>query len=276
MTAAEQPYFSPAIIKEVDMNTILKALKRNSSTFLSVIAIFGVAATAVIAAKETPKAIKLLENAEKEHNGAMNIKDKIVIIAPTYAPALISGVLTAVCIFGANVLNKRQQALITSAYALLNNNYKKYISKLKELYGEDAHENITTAIAVEKAKGISIYATSLVIGDETLGFDDIDEEYHVFYDGYSDRYFESTINKVLQAEYHLNRNFAIGGDVTLNDFYVFLGIDKTEGGDSIGWSCLCGYCWIDFNNYCSSLDDGTKCYVISPVFSPDCFDEMEE
>ena len=258
------------------MNKILKALKRNSSTFLSVIAIFGVAATAVISAKETPKAIKLLENAEKEHDGAMNIKDKIVTIAPTYAPALISGVLTAVCIFGANVLNKRQQALITSAYALLNNNYKKYISKLKELYGEDAHENITTAIAVEKAKDISIYATSLGIDDETLGFDDIDEEYHVFYDGYSDRYFESTINKVLQAEYHLNRNFAIGGDVTLNDFYVFLGIDKTEGGDSIGWSCLGGYCWIDFNNYCSSLDDGRKCYVISPVFSPDCFDEMEE
>lgn len=48
----------------------------------------------------------------------------------------------------------------------------------------------------------------------------------LFYDGYSQRYFESKISQVLQAEYHLNRNFAIGADVTLNDFYLFLGIDR--------------------------------------------------
>ena len=44
-----------------------------------------------------------------------------------------------VCIFGANVLNKKWQASIASAYALLDSLYKDYKNKVKELYGDDAN-----------------------------------------------------------------------------------------------------------------------------------------
>lgn len=59
-----------------------------------------------------------------------------------YIPAAISGTATIFCIFGANVLSKRQQAALTSAYALLNDSYNNYKDKLKELYGEEAHQKI--------------------------------------------------------------------------------------------------------------------------------------
>ena len=48
-----------------------------------------------------------------------------------------------------NVLSKRQQAALTSAYALLNDSYNNYKDKLKELYGEEAHQKIVDAIAAE-------------------------------------------------------------------------------------------------------------------------------
>lgn len=35
--------------------------------------------------------------------------------------------------------------------------------------------------------------------------DEVDEEKRLFYDMYSATYFESTLSKVLQAQYHLNR-----------------------------------------------------------------------
>lgn len=244
------------------------------SIFLSIVSIAGVISTAVLAAKETPKAIKKIDEL-KVNGGDVSTKDKIFAVAPVYTPAIISGVLTCGCIFSIGVLSKKNQAMLTSSYALLNNNYKKYVSKLKELYGEEAHRNIVTAMAVEEAKEVPIYAPS-VLDNSSLGIEFSNEEPCLFYDGYSERYFESTIGRVLQAEYHLNRNFAIGGDVVLNDFYNFLGITPMEGGDKIGWSCLDGYCWIDFDNYSSTLDDGTKCIVISPVFLPDCFEGMVE
>lgn len=256
------------------MKPILQMIKKHSSTILCLVAAGGVVTTAVLAAKETPKAVQLLNKA-KEDNKELTKTDTVKTVAPAYIPAVISGVLTVTCIFGANVLNKKQQAAITSAYALLSSNYKRYSGKLKELYGEEAHKNILEALAVEKADKVPIYA-ECCCGECSLGFEDTDEEKILFFDSYSERYFESTISQVLQAEYHLNRNFAISGDVTLNDFYLFLGIDKIDGGDNVGWSTLGGYCWIDFANIPSKLEDGTEYHIISSIFAPeDCSEEFE-
>ena len=251
------------------MKPILQIIKKHSSTILCLVAAGGVITTAVLAAKETPKAIQLLSKAKEENDG-LTKTDIVKAVAPAYIPAVITGVLTVTCIFGANVLNKKQQAAITSAYALLSSNYKRYSGKLKELYGEEAHKNILEAMAVEKAEKVPIYAECWC-SEYTLGFENTNEEKLLFYDSYSERYFESTISQVLQAEYHLNRNFAIGRDVTLNDFYLFLGIDKIDGGDDIGWSTMDGYCWIDFSNISSKLDDGTDYYIITTAFCPEDF-----
>ena len=81
--------------------------------------------------------------------------------------------------------------------------------------------------------------------------------------------FESTIEKVIQAEYHLNRNFMFAGVIPLNDFYEFLGLEKTELGDAVGWSsCNGDIYWIDFNHHRLTLDDGMEIYVIDMVFEP--------
>ena len=96
----------------------------------------------------------------------------------------------------------------------------------------------------------------------------------MFYDPISERYFESTIGKVLQAEYHLNRNFMFAGYISLNEFYEFLGIEETELGATVGWnSCNGDIFWIDFNHSKAMVDDGLngeiECYIIDMVFPPD-------
>ena len=254
------------------MDGIFSILKKHTSTVLCITAAGGIIITAVLSAKAAPKAAELLKTKEADENRELTLREKIKTAAPAYIPTVISCALTIACVFCANIMNKKQQASIASAYALLSSNFSNYKNKLQELYGEDAHDKIMEALNAEEARSIPIYAPS-VCGECSLGLEHTDERKRLFYDIYSERYFESTISQVLQAQYHINRNFVLGGDVVLNDFYLFLGIDKVDGGDDIGWSCLGGYEWIDFNNTISTLEDGTKYYRIDAMFPPENFAE---
>ena len=98
------------------------------------------------------------------------------------------------------MLNRQQQASLASAYALLNDSYQNYKSKLKELYGDEAHQKIVDAIAVEKAGNVYISAPNLV-GSSSLTLDEPNpEDIRLFYDSFSNRYFESTLVNVMNCE----------------------------------------------------------------------------
>lgn len=195
------------------------------------------------------------------------------VLAVRATPTAISGTATMFCIFGANVLNKHQQAALTSAYALLNDSYNNYKDKLKELYGEEAHRKIIDAIAAEKAKDVYITADG-ICESTSLSFNERNpDDMRLFYDTFSRRYFESTIAQVLEAEYHLNRNWSLGGDVCVNDFYNFLGIEPIDGGDYLSWFYEDGISWIDFNHRKTVLEDGLEVYMVDIVYTPRMDDE---
>lgn len=250
-------------------------IRKHISTLLCIVATAGIAATAILTAKATPKAMTLLDKAKEEKGEELTATEKVVKAAPAYIPAAVTGVMTAACIFGANVLSIKQQASIASAYGILHANHGKYVEKVKELFGIKTHEQVMEAIAVEKAdEKNTIYAPGIFGGSTSLGTGEIKEEKRLFYDAFSQRYFESTYGRVLDAEYNLNRNFALGADVTLNDFYLFLGIDKIDGGDDIGWADYNGEIgWIDFDNIVSRLDDGREYIMICMVYEPVPFED---
>ena len=98
---------------------LLAFIKRNASTILTSLGAAGVLATAIITAKETPKALSLLEEAKDKKGEKLTKWEKAKIAGPTYIPAIATGAATVACIFGSNVICKRQQATLMSAYALL-------------------------------------------------------------------------------------------------------------------------------------------------------------
>lgn len=134
------------------MNT--RKLKKFSPTVLSCAGAVGVVGTSVLAVKATPKALRKIRADSRNAHNDPDAYTKLEAFQSAwiyYIPSVVMGAATMICIFGANILNKHQQAAITSAYALLNDAYQDYKDKLKELYGEDAHRKIMEAIAVEKA-----------------------------------------------------------------------------------------------------------------------------
>ena len=241
--------------------------KRNASTILTVVGGVGVLITSIMAVKATPKAMTILEQAKEEKGEELTKFEKFKMAGPSYIPATIVGIGTVTCIFGANVLNKRQQAALVSAYTLVDSSYKQYRHKLVELYGKDTHNEIVDAIAVEKAEEVGIYAESLcantcLTDEESCG------EPVLFYDEFGGRYFESTIEQVIAAEYHTNRNFTLRGYAVLNELYEFLGLEPTDYGNTVGWAVDSDLYWIDFNHRKTVLEDGLECYILESYWSP--------
>lgn len=261
--------------RRIDMWTNLicksrKFLKKNGSTILTCMGVTGVVGTAIMAVKATPKALELIEDAKKEKGEDLTKLQTIVVAAPAYIPSALIGVGTIACIIGSNVLNKRQQAALTSAYIMLNRSYNDYKAKLVELYGKDTDDKIQQELMKEKIDVEPPYISSGAVIYGSTGLEKIcNSEKALFYDTISERYFESTILDVYAAEYYLSRNFIIMGCATPNDFYDLLGIPQIPDGDVIGWSMEDGHCWLDFDHTKTVIDDGLICYIITPVFTPE-------
>lgn len=243
--------------------------KRHGSTMLSVAGGVGVVLTTVTAIKATPKALELLEEAKKEKEEDLTTVEKIKIAGPKYIPTILIGTGTIACIFGANITNKRHQAALVSAYTLVDSSFKEYKQKLKELYGEETHNNVVDAIAVEKVDrdwGVSgsYFGESCDLANEEACGDAV-----LFYEENSGRYFESTVEQVLNAMYHLNRNYALRGYSYLNEYYEFLGLETTDYGSVMGWAPTDeGEYWIEFNTRKTVLDDGLEVYILETPFEP--------
>lgn len=243
--------------------------KKNSATILIVAAAAGIITTSVLSAKAAIKASRVLAHKEEEKGEKLTFEETISAIWTIYIPPVVAGMSTIACVFGANILNQHQQASLASAYALIDSSYKEYKAKLKELYGEEAHNNIVDAIAAKKCEDVYISAGGL----ESAYNQEIesDTEPRLFYDEYSGRYFESTIEKVLLAEYHLNRNYILRGFARLNDFYEFLGLEQTDYDEAVGWDICSEIYWIDFNHRKTLIgddNDSFECYVIEMPYYP--------
>ena len=239
-------------------------IKRNAPTILTCLGAVGVVATAVMAVKETPKALTLLENATEEKGEELTKFEKVKVAGPVYIPSIITGAATIACIFSSNIISKNQQAVLMSAYALLDNSYKEYKKKTDELYGEEAGKQIRGEIAKDK-----------YTGDEVS----LDDDKELFYDFYSGRYFESTKQEVLWAQYETNRSMFVNYSVGLNEYYDLLGLETRPEYEILGWTCgqieeMYWHPWIEFDNEETVIEpdseyhEGMKCTIIHMPFEP--------
>lgn len=235
---------------------IEKFLKKQAPSLLTYAAIAGMITTVALAIKATPKTVRLCEEVRqtKEEPSA---SDYVKKTWTCYIPMLVSGSVTIACILEANVINKHRQAALTSAYILIDQSYKDYKKKVKEVIGVTEEHRVQEAIVKDKYKN-----TEGLTGEKL-----------VFYMDYQERFFERTMLEVRDAEYELNRRFASDGEVRLNDFFELLDLPKNKAGEILGWSQeasydFFNYFWIEFEHELVTMDDDMECYVINLPYSP--------
>ena len=243
-----------------------KFLRKASPTILTGLGVIGVVGTAVLSVRATPKALALIKVKKDElKTDKLTPQELVEATWKCYITSALVGVSTIACVIGIGVLDRRNQAALTSAYAILNESYKQYRQAAKKVYGEDADNKIHA----EMAKDAQV--ASYDWGYQVYNMDmDPESEQVLFYDLTSKKYFTTTMAAVLNAQYHVNRNLAIRGDCSLNEYLSFLGVEGIDKGDEMGWEisymveemdCY----WLDFDNQKTTLEDGLECIVIDTM-----------
>lgn len=226
----------------MNIQPFLRKLKKAAPIIFSVVSVAGVFATGILSAKATVKALEQVDKHEDTWK--------------CYIPAALTAIATAACIIGNAVLNKRQQASLMSAYALLANSYRQYREKTRAICGDEVDKKIVSSIAMEKAYPRLQRVTPGELSLNTLDWGCDDEEVqHTFFESRSGTPFVSTINRVLQAELSVLADMNDGKFVSMNDFYRYLGLPERIGEELYGWCTCDGLSFVEFNHYKAVIDD---------------------
>lgn len=248
------------------MSKFSTRLRRSSPTILTIFGVVGVVSTAATAVRATPKALRLIKVKKDElKTDKLTPMELVQTTWRCYIPSALIGAGTIACIVGIGVMDKRNQAALASAYAMLSESYKQYRQAAKKVYGEDADNKIHAEMAIDANVSSSDWGYQVYNKDM-----DPESEQLLFYDLASKKYFTTTMAAVLNAQYHVNRNLAIRGDCSLNEYLSFLGVDGVDKGDEMGWDItnmiedMDSY-WLDFDNQRAVLEDGLECIAIDTM-----------
>lgn len=226
----------------------MTAAKSGSPVILAGLAAAGVVTTAIFAVKAAKKAEKRIDEAleekreqamkEAEENGEAiprNLLEKDVTLTkqeivkaalPSFAPAIVMGAVTIMCILGGLNISMRRQAALTAAYNISESAIKNYEKALPEVVGEEKAAKVKEKVAQNQVLTAK-KDDSLV---EVTGTGN-----QLCFDTFTGRYFRSTAAHVQKIVNDLNEEINRFGYVCLNDFYSGVGLRNTEVGEMLGW-----------------------------------------
>jgi len=239
---------------------VLATLKKlDSPKAYSMYAAIGVLVTTGFAIACTRKQVeyeseKIPEDANLENK--MTRKEIVKNTIRNYAPVIASAATTIYCIHKSNQKWIAYNSMINSAFISARDKMARYRALA------------APAVAAEVVQGLDHKKSEP--GVEWFCIKDIPD--------HGDIYFQSTAADVIEAEYHLNRNFALRGSASVREFFAFLGIIDMfpeEFGDAYGYDV--GIMmedwgiepWIDFEHWnITDESTGEKINVVQFTWEP--------
>ena len=244
------------------LSKVGRVLKKASPEIAIVGGTVGLVVAGVIACKETPKAMAVVDDAnhkreiidtasekgelvngdaytpdDYKHDRAIVLGQEALGLVKVYAPAMILATLSIASIFVGGKIFKQRLTTVTAAYGLLEQRFAKYRNGVIEKFGADMDKELRYGIKKE-----------LVEKKDDDGKTVVEEAATSTYNGYSDyaRFFDETnpnwhkdgnwnLNFIrLQQEWATNKLIR-EGILFLNDVYRMLGFDRTPEGQLVGW-----------------------------------------
>lgn len=256
----------------------IKFASKQSPKILTGLGIAGMVTTAVLVGKATLKA-DLLRQEEIERRNKDLLEEakingyeecaQITKLAPVeivktcwkcYAPAVLLGMVSSACLIGANSVSTRRTAALATAYKLSENALSDYREKVIETIGEKEEKEIKSKVNEKKVSENPATKSNIIITNKgnTL-----------CYECLSGRYFTSDIDSIKKVINELNKNLLKNDYISLNDFYLSIGLDTTTLGNLLGWSSEKGLIEVDFD---AKLNDKGQPYIIVDFNIPPKYD----
>lgn len=259
------------------LKTVQRSVSKHTPEILTAAGVIGMATTTILAVKATPKALKLideevnrqnrklLEDAKKSGNeecaqiSKLKPTETIKVAWKPYIPAMVSGVVSAACIIGANSVNARRQAALYSAYKLSETAFSEYKEKVIETVGEEKEKEVREKVAEQRVSNLVFHEDGVVHtgNGNTLFFDPI-----------SKTVFRSSQNAIEKAINNLNWKMTNGNEpyISLAEFYDEINLPPYALGEEIGWRTDKGL--IDVSFPATKTDTGEPCLSLDFLVPP--------
>lgn len=255
-------------MKKIDVSKIAAGaqafMSKHSPEILVGMGVAGAITSAVLSAKATVKAVRLVDAAEVEKGEPLTKKEVVKTCWKCYIPTAVTTIASTACVIGASTVHTKRNAALATAYQLSESALAKYSEKVIETIGEKKEESIRANINKDKLEQHPVEHANVIItgkGD-TLCCDLL-----------FGKYFESDIDKIKRAVAEINYALIRDGYASLNDFYDELGLDHIAVGDDLGWGVDIGKLEVDFGSQIAS--DGRPCitleYSVAPRYGFDSF-----
>ena len=243
-------------------------LDSHSTGILTGVGITGVITTAYLSAKaafraseviDLEKKSRFIKQAMEDVNAPIDeltLEEKVRLTGHLYVPAIATGVSTILAIIMSNRLASKEAAALTAAYTLSEKAFSEYKDKVVEKIGDNQEMTIRDELAQERVSKYPINSKEIILAGtgEVLCFDLL-----------TGRYFQSTMEKIRQAENKINFEIVNVSYASLSTFYDEIGLPAVTMSDILGWN-LDNRLEIRFSTVISA--DQRPCLAIDFVFPP--------
>ena len=239
-------------MKKFNKTKIAKAVSNHKAEIFTGIGIACMISSTVLAVKETPKALQLLEEKKLElETDKLTALETVKTAWKCYIPSTAASIAGTIFLISGSVVGAKRTAAIAAAYKLSESALLEYRDKVVETIGEKKEATIKDKIAkdhIDKDPSASKEIIFTGKGDSLC------------YDMFSARYFKSNIDEIKKAEIDLNHLLINRDYVCLNDYYDAIGLKHDQMGYRLGWRVDRGK--IKFYYSSQLADDGTPCLTI--------------
>lgn len=240
------------------LTTVKSGVTKHSPEILIGLGVAGLLGTTILAVRETPKVLKLLDKKKEELDvEKLSVKDTVKTVWKNYIPCAVLAVTSVACIVGASNISARRNAALAAAYAIGNKAFSDYKEEVINLLGEEKEKEIKEKVADRHLKENPVASKEVIITDNNE---------HLCYDEITGRYFKSSQNKIKEAQNVINDRLRDEMWVSLNDLYYELGLPNVRVGDDLGWNVDDGY--LDIILSSRIAEDGTPCLTLDYAVGP--------
>lgn len=243
-----------------------KFIVRNSPKILIGLGIAGMITSTVLAVDATPKALKLIEEAEDQKmedqlNDGVKPTEIVETLTPVetvkatwkvYIPAMSVGFISIICLIASANISSKRVAALTATCQLSEAALMRYKDAVIETIGEKKAKEVKEKVADKQMESNKPVDAQVIITDTGTA---------LCLDTLSGRYFRSDINTLRKAENELNRELQTDDYVSLNSYYDMINLPQTKLGDELGWSIDAGGA-VNLEIFAKIAEDGQPCLVI--------------
>ncbi len=203
------------------VNKLTNVLTENSPTILTVFGCIGLVTTVGLTIKATINATRIVdehkEEIDKMPQKRYKAAEAVRLTWKCYVPVVVTGGASLGCIIGANSINLKRNAALVATYVATEDKLKSYENRILDTR---VKKDQTGDSSTEEKSGKPF----VVDGNKCM-----------CKDGFSGRFFETSLSKIQNAQTALSKMITYEYRVTVNELYDELGLDRIDAGDAFGW-----------------------------------------